>query len=486
MEITLIGKYALWMLAFIIPLQLVIAFTVAHKSNQSAHHYFTSGKQLPLFLMFFLDFACVMGVGNFIGYAGKGYEIGLAQFWMMFGEQGTKVVFALTAAGIAGRYAYSTLNEYMQKEFYNDKWLRMLGGVAMTGTLVAWVGAQSIGLGSLISVVMGMDPALGIWIASITAVVYTSIGGMWGMVWTDVVQGSIRVVIGFAYFATIWFGFGGLEGIHSTAMTTNPQLWSFGSKSILDTLALFITPIVGVFTMQEWWQRCFSAKNSKTAMRGFLYTAFFAIVMCSASILMGIAAHGLNPHLERPDMAFGYLLTQWLHPVMGAALVVTIIGADMTVCSGFMNSAVTLIVMDIVQPLRSNPLEDRKMIRLARWLTFIIGLGAVWVAFHFPSVLSAALWGYTFTGAGFFLPLVLGMYWKNKDGKTYVTKNAAIASAVIAGTVAVVIQSVPGLSKMFGGGVAPGLVISLLLTVGISLFEHSRKAQPVELESTVQ
>ncbi|MDR3591472.1 MAG: sodium:solute symporter family protein [Negativicutes bacterium] len=473
MEITLIGKYALWMLAALFPAQILIGYMVAGKSSQSAKHYFIGGKELPLFLMFFLDFASVMGVGNFIGYAGKGYEIGLAQFWMMFGEQGTKVLFAVTVAGIAGRYAYTTLNEFMEQELYHDKWLRLFGGIAMTFTMMAWIGAQSIGLGTLIAVVMGLDPVLGIWIASVTAVVYTAVGGMWALVWTDVLQGIIRLAVGFIFFGTVWFGFDGVEGIKAGVMATDPQLWSLGNKGFLQNLAIFVTPTVGVFTLQVWWQRCFSAKDAKTAFRGFFYTAIFAMLMCSASIMMGMAAHSLNPGLARPDMAFGYLLTHWLNPVQAAALVVTIIGADMTVVAGFMSSAVTLILMDVAQPLAKEPISDRKLVRYARWLTFVVGCGSVWVAFNFPSVLSAGLWGYTFTGGGLFFPLVLGLLWKDRQGRTYITKNAAIASLLLGGTSAAVIQFVPGLFKLFGGGILPGLTLSLILTVGISLMERN-------------
>jgi Na+/proline symporter len=79
------------------------------------------------------------------------------------------------------------------------------------------------------------------------------------------------------------------------------------------------------------------------------------------------------------------------------------------------------------------------------------------------------------TGGGLFLPLVIGLLWKDKSGKTCVTKNAAIASLLIGGTTAAVIQYIPRLFKMFGGGILPGLALSLILTVGISLVERSRK-----------
>lgn len=477
MEITTIGVYSLWMLAIIIPLQIYIGYRVAHKSSQSASHYFIGGKELPLFLMFFLDFASVLGVGNFIGYTGKGYEIGLSQFWMMFGEQGSKIIFALTVAGIAGRYAYSTFNEFLEQQLFHDKYLRVIGGIAMILTMIAWIGAQSIGIGSLLAVVMGIEPVTGIWIATIATIIYTSVGGMWALVWTDVIQGVIRLVVGFLFFGVIFYSFGGVDGIKTSALAADPALWSFGKNTMTQNISIFLTSVCGVFTLQVWWQRCFSAKNSKTAIRGFFYTALFAVVMCSASIMMGIAAHAVNPNLPRPDMAFGWLLTNWIHPVLAAALVVTIIGADMTVCASFMSSGVTLILMDVVKPLSNREYTDAALIRWARWLTFALGLGSVWVAFHFPSVLSAGLWGYTFTGGGLFMPLVIGLLWKNKEGKTYVTKNAAIASLLLGGTSAAVIQYVPSLAKVFGGGIIPGLAISLVLTVGVSMLEGCLKAK---------
>ena len=106
---------------------------------------------------------------------------------------------------------------------------------------------------------------------------------------------------------------------------------------------------------------------------------------------------------------------------------------------------------------------------------FYLGLGSVWVALHFPTALSAGLWGYTFTGGGLFLPLVIGLLWKDKNGKPASPKTPPSLSLLIGGTTASVIQYVPRLFKMFGGGIIPGLTLSLILTVGVSLVERSIK-----------
>ena len=477
MNVTQVGYIALWILAILIPIQLIIGAMMVKKSGQSAAHYFVSGKQLPLMLVFFADFATIMGVGNFIGYAGKGYEIGLNQMWMMFGEQGTKIVFALLVAGMIGRYAYSTINEFMEQEMYRDKWFRAVAGFCMTIPEICTVGAQAIGIGSLLSIVMGMDPTTGIWVASLTAIAYTVMGGMWAIAWTDLVQGIIRIVVGFIFFGVVYWSTGGIGGLKAAVETTKPELWSMSSIGFWGALAIFLGPLCGQFTSQAWWQRCFAAKDAKTAQKGFLYSAIFAVFMCSASIMIGIAAFTLNPNLPRPDMAFPWLLTSYLDPILAALLVVTIVGADMTVSAGRLNGAITLLTMDVIKPIFTPNATDEQLVRNARWLTLVGGVGAVGVAFAFPTVLSALLFGYVFIGGGMFFPLVLGMWWKDKDGRTYVTKNAALASLIFGGGTAAIVQATPSLSKMMGGGIVPGLCVSLALILVITFVERAARAK---------
>lgn len=479
-EVTYVGAIALGIFLILIPLQLYIGARMAGKSSQSASHYFISGKELPLLLVFFDDFATVMGVGNFIGYAGKGYSIGLNQFWMLLGEQGSKILFAVFLAGYIGRYAYNTINEFLQQEMWHDKWLRIAGGLVMTIPMICWVGAQAIGIGSLLAVVMGIDPVTGIWVASLTAILYTTIGGMWAIAWTDLLQGVIRIIVGFIFFVVVYIGLDGIGGIHTAIIATKPELWSCSSIGFGAAVALFLAPVCGQFTYQAWWQRCFAAKDAKTARTAFLCTAFFAVFMCSACIFVGMGAYTINPDLPRPDMAFAWLLNNWLHPWLAALMVVTIIGADMTVSAGLLNAGVTLMLMDVVKPLLKPSATDKDLIRYARIMTVFVGVGAVMVAFAFPTVLSAALFGYTATGGGLFIPLILGLLWKDAKGQTYVTKNAALASLLIGGGTAAYIQYVPSLLIMFGGGIVPGLCVSTLLTVGISIVERAVKQKDTE------
>jgi len=474
-NVTEAGVLALWVLAFLLPLQLWIGWKVAGKSTGSTAHYFIGGKQLGLILAFFADFATCMGVANFIGYSGKAYTIGLGQMWMVFGEQGSKIVFALLLAGIAGKYAYNTLSEFMEKQLFHDKLLRALTGIALSIPAICWTGAQAIGIGSMLSVVMGIDPFTGIWIASLCATMYTVMGGLWAIAWTDLIQGIIRLIIGFIFFVSIWYFMDGPRGLEAKIVAVRPELWTLGSTGLFGSIALILAPLTGIFTSAVFWQRCFSAKSPGTAKRAYLATAIFAVIMTTFSVGIGLSAYALNPNLEKPDMAFTWLLTNHLSPWLAGLMVVTIIGADMTVSAGFLNTGVTLLTMDVIKPYFKPHATDRQLVQTARWLTLVLGIAMTGVAFIFPTVISAGLWGYTVCGSGLFIPLCIGLIWKDHNGKTCVTKNAALVSLLLAGNVGAVIQFVPDLMKFFGGGIIPGLAISAICTIGISLYERSKK-----------
>lgn len=147
---------------------------------------------------------------------------------MMFGEQGTKILFALLLAGFIGKFSYSTMNEFLEQELFHNKWLRAAGGILMTIPLVCTVGAQAIGIGTILNVVMGVDVITGIWVAALTAILYTVMGGMWAIVWTDLVQGIASLICGggtvivFEVTPSLFKIFGGgiIPGIMVSLVTT--------------------------------------------------------------------------------------------------------------------------------------------------------------------------------------------------------------------------------------------------------------------------
>jgi len=62
----------------------------------------------------------------------------------ILGEQGSKILFALLFAGIAGRFTYNTVAEMADDLFVRDKWTRAIAALLACCIMIAWVGGQGL------------------------------------------------------------------------------------------------------------------------------------------------------------------------------------------------------------------------------------------------------------------------------------------------------------------------------------------------------
>jgi hypothetical protein len=137
---------------------LVISWKVKDKATSSYAEYVIGGGSLPFFLIFFTQFATIMGVGNFVGHAASGARVGLPHMFFILGEQGSKIIFALFFAGLAGRFTYKTVSEMMDDLFVRDRVTRMLVGLVASLIMIAWGGGQGKAFGHIFSVITGANP----------------------------------------------------------------------------------------------------------------------------------------------------------------------------------------------------------------------------------------------------------------------------------------------------------------------------------------
>ncbi len=80
-----------WILtAVVCGIFLIISWRVKGQANESFSHYAIGRSSFPMLLIFFTQFATIMGAGNFIGHAGSGYENGVSWLAFIAGEQGAK------------------------------------------------------------------------------------------------------------------------------------------------------------------------------------------------------------------------------------------------------------------------------------------------------------------------------------------------------------------------------------------------------------
>lgn len=411
---------SIWIITLLVCMIFIgISLKVKGEATASFANYAIAGGTLPLLFIFFTDFATIMGVGNFVGHAGKGYTQGLPWLSFILGEQGSKIIFGLVFAGFAGKFTYNTVSEMADDLFFRDKWTRALIGLLSSFIMIAWVGGQVKGFGIVFNVVTGIDPLPIIIFFSAIFITYTALGGMYSVVWIDLVQGGIVLVLGtiFYYITFQKINFSPAELSSSLAAVGASDLFSLKNVNPMVMITNFVTASVGILAAQIYWQRCFAAKSGRVARRGIVIGGVLSLAFCTMSALAGLVIHTLKTGLP-PDQVIPWFMTNalptWLSTVVFALMLV----AGMSAADANLNSATVLIVNDLIKPFKPM-LNDDQLVKLATRMTVIVGIFACVVAIKASSIMGLFSRAYGMVGSGLVPLIVLGILWKERKGEAH-------------------------------------------------------------------
>lgn len=464
---------------------LYISWKVKDQANLSFSNYAIGGKSFPMYLIFFTQFATIMGVGNFVGHAGKGYQIGLPWMAFILGEQGSKIIFALFFAGLAGRLSYNTFPEMIDDLIARDKVTRALGGILASMIMIAWVGGQGKAFGNIFNIATGADPVPIILMFSAVFVLYTTLGGVYSVVWTDLFQGILVVVFGVAFYI---YGFSPIHwnmaelGARVTALG-KAEMWTFGGGDTLSLITKFVTGCVGILVAQIYWQRCYAAKDSKTARNGLLYSGIIAIVMVMLTALLGMVIFTLNQGLK-PDDAMPWFMMNYVPPFIAAMIFALVLAAGMSSADSNLNSASILIVNDLIKPFKAGT-TDKQLISYAKILTVVIGVFSAIAGIYSSSILGLFSKAYAMAGGGLVPLLLVGLLWKERSNEPFEMGKKNSKVTPWGARVGIVVGSILTQIKALGpNSVLIALAVSAVLIVVVSLATQNNSTKLDKVQKT--
>ncbi|AOT72646.1 sodium:solute symporter family protein [Geosporobacter ferrireducens] len=411
---------SLWMITILMcGAFLYISWKFKDAAQSSFSNYAIGGKSFPMYLIFFTQFATIMGVGNFVGHAGSGYKVGLPWMAFILGEQGSKIIFALFFAGLAGKFTYNTFPEMIDDLIARDRVTRALAGLLASMIMIAWVGGQGKAFGNIFNIVTGADPIPIILMFTAVFILYTTLGGIYSVVWTDLLQGILVVIFGttFYIYAFSPVNWSMAELGTRLAEVGKAELWTFGNTNNIELLTKFVTGCVGILVAQIYWQRCFSAKDSKTARNGLLYSGIIAIIMVMLTALVGMVILTMNQGLN-PDDAMPWFMMNYVPVGISAMIFALILAAGMSSADSNLNSASILVVNDLIKPFKEDT-TDADLVKYAKVLTIVIGLFAGLAAIYASSILGLFSKAYAMAGGGLVPLLLVGLLWKERANEEF-------------------------------------------------------------------
>ena len=372
---------------------------------------------------------------------------------------------------IAGRLGSVTLADILQARFYS----KAVGGVATAIMLVAFIpliAAQLKAAANVFEVLLGMPYWIGLVGFGGAVILYTVLGGMLAVAWTDLVQGLIMMA-GFAILAPVAvFSAGGFSEMHRQYGQLNPQAISLmGKMPALWVISDFL--VWGFFQIggsPAAVTRFLIPEDERTLKGAMAYSVVFQSFIYVCATLIAIASGVLLPDLHQPDLTLPTLVAKLLPPVFGGIIIAAVLSAIMSTLSGILLVAGSLVVENVYVKLIGRTIEAQQGLRIARWVTFIIGALAMAMALRPPA---AIFWivtmSFSFMASAFTFPFLLGLWWPRA------TREGGLAG-MIGGALACVVWYVLGWARYGSlenwiGGIWPALfgpMVSLVLMVSVS------------------
>lgn len=469
-----------WTITIVLSLFFIgMSFLFKKKADVSFAHYAIAGGTLPFFLLLFTDIATIMGVGNFVGHSSKGYEIGIANIPFVIGEQGAKVIFALVFAGFAARFTYKTLAEMMNDLIVRDRITRSLVAILTSSIMIAWVSGQAMGMGALFATFTGTDPVLMILVFSAVFIIYTTVGGMYSVVWTDLIQGAILIGI------AVWFYFQVFQRIDFSYTNLKAGLSDVGASelvqmnlSVMEVTTLFVTGTLGVLAGQIYWQRCFASKNVKSARRAMLISGIVAIIFTTLASISGMIVKIQNPTLNAEN-AISWLILEEMTQFAALAFFIMIFMAAISSASSLLHSAAVVIVNDLVIP-NMKEKEDVFYLKLTRVSVIVFGMFTIVAAIWADSIIDLFALAYSMAGGGVVPVLIVGLIWKRKKAENFEmgTRNSQVS--IWGARIGIVVGAIVSLAL----GILWGVLASIIMTILFSKLLPSNDSNIKALKTT--
>ncbi len=463
----------------------------ASRGISSSKDYFLAGRTLPWWAIAMSLVVSDIGAKDMVGLATDGYRWGVVM--MNFDFMGC--IFAVLLAAflfmpffwMAGIY---TVPEYLGRRY--NMYVRTFFAVMWTLFMIGTLGAIFVSAAAMFKVLLGWSFWVSVGVTAAAAVLYTTIGGLRSVVFTEVLS-CIILIVGAALIC--YFGLdraGGWDGMRAAVEKLSWTKYHFDLIPPADHPE-FPWPAVflglGIVLGPAYWignqaivQRDLGARSEHDARAAYVMCAAIKLVFPVLLVVPGLIALALysdtlgtpfvggelgvaNPDWQGRGSLVLPLLVVKLLPSGALGIVIGAFLAGVTSnLNSYVNSASTLVVTDIYKPFVRPHAGDRECLLLGRYLTvgFVVGgvLASYAVDRWYKSVFEAFQTFLTIFQGPLFALLLLGMLWRRA------TQWGGLAGMVLGVASAAALTWVWPLPYLWVGWWS--FVVALVATIGVS------------------
>ncbi|ASV29214.1 sodium:solute symporter [Maribacter cobaltidurans] len=427
-----------------------IAVWVIRKKEDNTEDYFLAGRNVGWFVVGASIFASNIGSEHVVGLAGAGASDKLP---MLIYEIHAWIVLILGWVFLPfyARSGVFTMPEFLEKRFdARSRWV--LSIFSIVAYVLTKISVTIYAGGVVVSALLGIDFWTGAIATVILTGIYTVLGGMRAVVYTETLQ-AVLLVLGAAVLT--YLGLEKVGGWGSLVETVKPEylnMWRPPSDPDFPWPSLVISStIVGIWywcTDQYIVQRALTAKNIKEGRRGTIFGAVMKLMPVFLFLIPGVIALALKMkgelHWDSPDEAFPVLMSNVLPSGLRGLVAAGLLAALMSSLASVFNSVSTLFTVDIYKKLRPNT-PEKKLVRTGQLATVVVVfIGIIWIPIM--ANISGVLYEYLQSVQSYIAPpitavFLLGIFHKRING---LGAFATLIMGIIVAAIRIVLELIKG------------------------------------------
>jgi solute:Na+ symporter, SSS family len=367
--------------------------------SQGLKGYFLGESNIPTWAVMISIVATETSIVTFLSVPGVAYAGDFRFLQLAFGYLLGRVVVATILLPAYFRGEIFTAYQLLKDRF---------GGPTRTTASILFLVARSLGDGlrlflaaTVLEHLTGWSPEAAIVAVAAITVVYTFLGGMKAVIWTDVIQFSVYI-LGAVVALTILAGKlpgGWSELFHTAGAAGKFRLLDFSFD--LTQNYTFWAGLIGGMVLntathgadQLMVQRYLSARSQRQAATALVASGFIILAQFAFFLLIGVSLwvfYGVFPPsagvgsasvgVGSSDQVFTYFIVHYLPTGVLGLVIAALFSAAMGTLAGSLNSAASTIVNDLYRPFTGRN-DERHLMRVSRVMTVAWGVVLTAVAF---------------------------------------------------------------------------------------------------------
>ena len=437
---------------FVYMLGIVVFGSLFFSRNRNADQYTSGGGKLPAWVVGMSIFATFVSSISFLGLPGKAYQSDWNAFVFSLSIPVASVLAVMFFVPLYRRENSISAYSYLEKRF--GPWARTYASICYILTQLMRTGSILYLMALPLNALFGWNIVLIIIATGVAVIIYSMLGGIKAVIWTDAIQGIILIggALTCAILILVKMPEGPAQIFEIAKADHKMSLGSFGWSISQSTFWMML--VYGLFINlqnygidQNYVQRYMTTETDREAKRSALFGSLLYVPVSLLFFFIGTALfayYKASPALlpeeltNSADKIFPYFIVNELPKGLTGLLIASVFAAGMSTVSTSVNGSATIVLTDYYKRYFKPEATNKQSMQTLYTASLIFGILGIGVAIAMIGAKSAldAWWKLASIFSGGMLGLFLLGFLSRK------VKNFDAAVGVIIGVMVIFWMSV--------------------------------------------